>query len=541
MTNEDRTSPDAPLPANVLLVDDQPANLAALEAILASPRHRTLKATSGEAALSLALREELAVVVLDVRMPIMDGLEVASLLRQVRRTRHVPIIFVTGAATEVDHVHEAYSLGAVDYLFKPLRPEVVRSKVGTFVELHLQRKALERQAAALREAERREHELRLAEVRRASERRHRRFVEAIEHVVAWSADPGSLRLTFVSRQAERALGWTAEETAAEGFWVEHLHPDDREAFLAAVRRAAAGQGVQTCDHRLVRADGCVLWFTTCLTVEPPLEPDLAPALHGVSTDVTELKRAAELARSATRAREDLMAVVSHDLRTPLHAISLRAERLLRFQGTDAEARAAMTATGTAILRAARRMERLLSDLLDIERIDRNVLQLDRVALSARSLVLESAELLEPAARERRLTLRTDADAVAATSVTCDRERLLQVFTNLLSNAIKFSPEGGEVVLRARLQGEHVRFEVADAGPGIAPEQLERIFERYWQARDCDRARSRAGLGLGLAIAKGLVEAHGGRIGVQSRLGRGTTFHFTVPVAHADAARPALIG
>jgi CheY-like chemotaxis protein len=391
---------------NVLLVDDRPANLVALEAILEAPGRRLIKATSGEEALSVALREDLAVILLDVRMPGMDGLQVAAHLKGVSRTRYVPIIFVTAVATEVQHIYKAYSVGAVDYLIKPLDTDVVRRKVATFVELFQQRREIERQAAALRETERREHELRLAELRMASDTRYRKFVEGIDHVIAWSADPTTLQLSFVSRQAEVVLGSPLAQLSRPDFWLRHLHPDDRDAFLACVRETAAMGTDRTCNHRMLAADGRELWFHTGLSLEAPLGAT-TPELHGVSTDVTDLKLAEQEAQEATRAREELLAVVSHDLKTPLQVIGLSAERLLRLApGADVVAQASQAAT--SIVRAASRMNRLLEDLLDLDRIEHARLELERGPHDARDLVQDGVELVAPIATERKVSLRVDA-------------------------------------------------------------------------------------------------------------------------------------
>lgn len=524
---------------SVLLVDDRPANLVALEAILEAPGRRLIKATSGEEALSVALREELAVILLDVRMPGMDGLQVAAHLKGVSRTRYVPIIFVTAVATEVQHVYKAYSVGAVDYLIKPLDTDVVRRKVATFVELFQQRREIERQAAALRETERREHELRLAELRLASDARYRKFVEGIDHVIAWSADPTTLQLSFVSRQAERVLGSPLAQISQPDFWVRHLHPDDRDAFLACVRETAAVGADRTCNHRMLAADGRELWFHTGLSLEAPLGAT-TPELHGVSTDVTDLKLAEHEAQEATRAREELLAVASHDLKTPLQVIALGAERLLRFApGADVVAQAGQAAT--SIMRAATRMNRLLEDLLDLDRIEHARLELERGPHDARDLIQDGVELVAPIAAERKVALRVDAAGAADATVSCDRERVRQVFANLLGNAIKFSPQGAEITVRAERHGDAVRFVVVDRGPGIAAGELERIFERYWQARDADRIRARTGLGLGLAIAKGIVVAHGGEIWAESDPGCGSSFSFTLPLASGGVGQARLSG
>src|SRR5919197_559300 len=168
-------------PIKILLVDDQPDNLAALKAILNGCDYHLLAASSSAEALQIALREKLAVILLDVVMPEMHGFEVAQHLKEVARTRNVPILFLTAVATDVHAIYRAFEVGAVDYLIKPLDAEVVRKKVAVFVDLVRQREEIERQALILREAERRDYEVRLAQLRLASDRRYRKLVEGIDH------------------------------------------------------------------------------------------------------------------------------------------------------------------------------------------------------------------------------------------------------------------------------------------------------------------------------------------------------------------------
>jgi PAS domain S-box-containing protein len=276
------------MPASILLVDDRRDNLLALEAILGDSGYDLVSATSGREALGLALRQDFAAVLLDVFMPEMDGYEVASHLKGVERTRHIPIIFLTANATEVEHIYQAYSVGAVDYLIKPLDPDVVRKKVEVFVDLYRQRQQIERQARLLLEAERREHQLRLAELRIASDRRYRKLVEGIDHVMAWSADPQTLQLTFISRQAEEILGYSIEQLSEPDFFLEHVHPEDRGLVISTVRQAASEGADKDCNHRMFGAGGRMLWFHTAVSVTP-VETGGAEA-HGVSVEVTHLKR-----------------------------------------------------------------------------------------------------------------------------------------------------------------------------------------------------------------------------------------------------------
>src|SRR5215471_8759474 len=213
-------------PINLLLVDDRPENLIALQAILKRPDYHLVTATSGQDALQLALRERFTVILLDVVMPGLDGLEVARHLKELERTRHIPILFLTAVATHVEQIYRAYSVGAVDYLIKPLDAEMVRKKVGVFVDLARQREEIAWQAERLRETERREYELRLAEMRVASDRRYRKLVDGIDHAIGWTADE-SCTLSFVSAHAERILGYSMDDFMRPDFWPRHLHHGDR--------------------------------------------------------------------------------------------------------------------------------------------------------------------------------------------------------------------------------------------------------------------------------------------------------------------------
>lgn len=229
------------------------------------------------------------------------------------------------------------------------------------------------------------------------------------------------------------------------------------------------------------------------------------------------------AERAVRAREELLRAVSHDLRNPLAAISLGVTTLQK-ELPEAEVRPRMRAA--AIQRAAARATRLIEDLLGVAAIETGKLALRRAVHPATELVEEAAELHRPLAAERSIDVVTEA-APDAGPVLCDRDQVARVLSNLLGNAIRFSAAGTRIVLRARPREDQVELAVVDQGPGIPPDQLEHLFERGYQAAPAGR---RDGLGLGLTIAKGLVEAQGGRIGVRSAPGQGSTFWFTLPRA-----------
>jgi PAS domain S-box-containing protein len=533
--------PDTMDPALVLLVDDDRRNLVALEAILDGLGYRIVTAESGADALEIALRDLPAVVLLDVLMPGMDGFEVAEQLKSIERTRDVPIVFLTAVATDVRYIYRAYEVGALDYLVKPLDAEVVRRKVAVFVELVRRRQENERQAQALREADRRRHELEIAELRVASDRRYRKLVEGINHAIGWTMDD-ALRFTFVSRQAPRILGYQMAELGKPGFWSASVHPEDVDGLLATFRRALA-EGVElVCDHRLIHADGRVLWFHTGVSGERGPAPGDPPELHGISVDVTDIKRAQQEAERTTHVREELIAIVAHDLRNPLSTIASTAGLLETVADRTEDSRVQRGAH--AIGRAVDHMSRLLEDLLDFALIQAERMTIKPEPLDAEELLGEVFEQFAPIAATRKLQLERRMDEPL--EIRGDRVRLLQILSNLVGNAIKFTPDGGTIVLRAERSGTDALFTIRDTGRGMTETEASRMWERYWRGRN-DRSveaadtPSNRGIGLGLSIAQGLVEAHGGRIWARSKVGDGTTISFTIPLVDSPADPPSIPG
>jgi two-component system, sensor histidine kinase and response regulator len=226
------------------------------------------------------------------------------------------------------------------------------------------------------------------------------------------------------------------------------------------------------------------------------------------------------AEAATRHRDEVLAAVSHDLKNPLGTIYTSAALLLELP-LDEDQR---TRQIQIIRRTAERMNRLIQDLLDASRMEAGRFVVDMTPERAASLVAEALEMLEPIASAR--SVRIDADDLADDAlVLADRGGVLRVLSNLVGNALRFTPEGGAVTIASARDGDAIRFSVIDQGPGIPAEHLPRIFDRFWQAQ-----RRGEGAGLGLAIAKGIVEAHGGRIWAETEEGGGARFHFTLPLA-----------
>ena len=511
--------------ASILLVDDRPANLMALEAVLEPLGERLVRAESGAQALWRLLEEEFALVLLDVQMPGLDGFQVASMLRERPATRHVPIIFLTGLSTDSSHVFQGYEYGAVDYLVKPLEPNILRAKVSVFVELYKKSKLVVRQAELLRQREREALE-------RQSEHRFRSVTECIAGCI-WVADREG-QLTYANRAA-RDFGSRSNLYDAPEF-IGAVEEEDRGHAGAVWSSALASGAAFELECRLRRRkDGVARWHI--VRGVPQLDIDGSHMGWIVSAaDIDDRKRAEEelLATKgalevASEVKDTFLAAASHELRSPLAAILAQVElALLELRGNVTEF------PGKAfslILRQIGRMSRLVDDLLDVSKIHAGRLSLEMEPFDFCGLAVEVVERVQVASRRHVIRL----DSPARLPIVGDRGRLDQVLTNLLSNAIRYSPDGGDVHLRIALEEGELHMTVVDKGIGIPPEKQSDIFERFERAHSV----SYGGLGLGLNIAQGIVAQHGGRIWVDSAgvAGRGSTFHVVLPVEPAAAESP----
>ncbi|MFO0092737.1 MAG: ATP-binding protein [Gemmatimonadaceae bacterium] len=256
------------------------------------------------------------------------------------------------------------------------------------------------------------------------------------------------------------------------------------------------------------------------------EVHVADQFAGLAALALENARLYEEARRAVRERDDMLAIVSHDLRNPVNAIVMLTGAVLdRASMTDGEEGTLMARDEVESVRAAaRQADGLIQDLQDVSRISAGRLRVERRRVAALDLVEEAANLFEPVMVDAALRFVRDFDPALPT-VLADMHRLQQVLSNLLGNAVRFTPHGGAVTLSAHVVDDMLRIAVRDTGPGVTPEDVPRLFERYWQAPRL----LRAGSGLGLYIAKGIVEAHGGEIGVASAMGAGSEFWFTLPL------------
>jgi len=344
--------------------------------------------------------------------------------------------------------------------------------------------------------------------------RFRDLVNNLDHVVVWEADALSLRFSFVSERAMPMSCMTpAEWMSAPDFWGTHVPPTEHVRLLALFRRCREARSDERLDHRFLLPDGRVLWVHTGVH---PTERAGVQMFHGVTIDITEL-------RESIQAREQILEIVSHDLRNPLSVITMNLELLAR-RAPPGDAGADLRQRTETALRHARHMARIIGDLVDLAAVAANRLSVARKPEEPRGIVQEAVASFEERASEKGLALGCEVVGEPP-RVLCDHDRVIQILGNLLGNAISATDPGGSVVVRVEPRENEVVFSVADTGRGIPAEHLPNLFKPYWRGD----ANAYKGTGLGLAISWGLVVAQGGRIWAESELGLGTTFSFVLPV------------
>jgi PAS domain S-box-containing protein len=509
---------------NILLVDDQAVNLRYLNAVLSNANYKVFFASSGSAALELAAQHEFALILLDVTMPGMDGFEVASRLGELAAGRTTPIMFVTASGDNVEWVFRAYSLGAVDFLNKPLNPHVVRGKVAVFAELYRQQLRVRQQALALRETERRERELELERVKVEHERRIRHLAESQPNVI-WIADPEG-RFEYVNRRWSDVTGLPAQ--AAEGLgWLNAVHPADRPSIVERWREASLSGRDLEIECRLQAPAGEPLWYL-CRALPERDHGHAIVRWFGSFTNVHQQKQAQEQSEIAIGLRDEFISIASHELRTPLTALRLQLDQLVKDNNSRSLGDPRSQAAVGAIDRQVNRLTLLIDNLLDVSRITSGHLVLNRETYDLVEAVTRLVEDFAAPAAGAGCHLSLSAEPSICGR--WDRVRLDQAVGNLIANAIKYAP-AKPIELGVHREGDQVLISVSDRGIGIDSRHMARIFERFERAVP---ARNYGGLGLGLWLSRQIAQAHGGTIEVSSQVGEGSTFLLSLPLLPQQA-------
>jgi len=524
--------PHADEPINILLVDDEPKNLVALETVLDDPGYRLIKASSADEALLALVAGEFALLILDIQMPDMNGFELAQMIKQRRKTASVPIIFLTAYFSEDQHVLEGYSSGAVDYLHKPINAAVLRSKVSVFAELYrktreseLANQALHAEIEQRYQAQSQLRELNDELERRViartadlseSEARFRALAEDMPHLV-WETDPAG-RSTY---QNTKWRGFTGLAGAvSRENWASLIHPHDVDGVMGIWTHSLETGDDYNTFCRLRRAsDGEFRWFQIKAA---PVRNNVGRIIRwvGTCTDVHEQRKAEEALVQADKRKDEFLAMLGHELRNPLGAI----RHAVRINEDALDDPASRQWASGVIDRQTAQLSRMVDDLLDVERINRGRIELRLEPLDLATVLGRAIEGVRPTIDQKHQTFSSQIPE-GALCIRGDAARMEQIFVNLLSNAVKYTPENGSIQLIARSENSEAVVSVIDNGVGIPPDLLPHVFDLFTQGKmSLDRAQG--GLGIGLTVVRSLTEMHGGRVAVESG-GKLTGSTFTV--------------
>jgi signal transduction histidine kinase/DNA-binding response OmpR family regulator len=562
--------------ADILVVDDLPEKLLVYETILHGLGQNVVTARSGREALRFVLEREFAVILLDVNMPEMDGFETATLIRGRRQSAHTPIIFVTALSDEMNTA-QAYSLGAVDYILTPIVPEILRTKVGVFIDLYKKTQQVKQQAEehvalaraqAARDAAE-ETNRRLAFLSEASAIMvHSLDYEAIPRGLAGQAIPflgDFCAVTLIDEQDSDEwrtdLAWIDQNSKSHNF--VHFRGGRRLGPLSRLIRnvLATGDGKLFADigygsyaegHVDVAAEGDTIAVSHghpqlhCAIVVPLLARGRSLGTISVGQSSTDrrfgsddLALALDLAGRAAiaidnarlyrdvqendRRKNEFLAMLAHELRNPLAPMRSAVEIVRKLNLKDET----LEWASDVMTRQLEHLVRLVDDLLDISRISGGKIQLRTEPLDVSMAVTRAIETSRPLidARKHEINITLPAEPLW---VSADLVRLAQVLSNLLNNAAKYTPEGGSIDLEVAEIDNQAVFRVRDNGIGIPAEKLSSIFDLFTQV-DQSLDRSHGGLGIGLTLVRRLIEKHGGNVTAYSDgADRGSEFVIRLP-------------
>lgn len=519
-------------PETILLVDDEAVNLSVLFDQLREAGYKVLIKETGASALRGVQLSRPDIVLLDIKLPDIDGFEVCRRLKADAETRDIPILFIS-SAVEMDDKVQGFAAGGVDYITKPFQIEEVLARVRTHLDLSRLRRQLQTRNAQMQEeiAERRRTEQELRKLSRAVE-------QTASPVVI--SDPRGL-IEFVNPAFSRVTGYTPAEAAGQNPRVLKSGQHPPEFYQHLWHTLLAGDTWQgELNNR--RKDGSLYWESATIS---PVKDDEGRTTHyvAVKEDITrqkeaeeELKRLNQELQEANASKDRFFSIIAHDLRSPFTALLGMTDIVVQyFDELPAEE---LKANLLHIKGSAETVYDLLENLLTWSRIQRGVMQPDLQHLRLGPVVEHVIALsaAHAAQKRTRVTRHIPDDLV----VQADADMLSAVIRNLLSNALKFTPSGGQVDISARADGQTIDLAVADTGTGIDPDRLATIFQMTSSANSLGTAGEK-GTGLGLPLCKDLMEQQGGRIRAASEAGRGTTFTCTFragEMAHDDAARPA---
>ena len=492
-----------PPKADILAIDDTPENLALLSQMLTEKGYKVRSVTKGSTAIRGVKAAPPDLILLDVKMPELNGYEVCQQLKADDRTKDIPIIFISALGDVFDKV-KAFQVGGVDYITKPFQVEEVLARLDTHLTIRRLQIKLEAQNNRLQQE--------IVQKTAAEDKFAKAFRACPNPIVIATCDSG--QILEVNHSFLQMSGYDVAEVVNNN--LDRLYSASAlEVYHQAFAKTQSQGYVRNLEFDFPTKSNKVK--TVLLSMEV-IELGETKCTLQILNDITERKRL----------ENEFISLVSHELRTPMTSTIGALDLLNSGQlGT-------LSDRGKQILQVAirnsERLIRLVNDILDLERMKSGKIAIEPVRCNLHPLLVQAIETMQAMATKAGVNLILEpCDALVQMVFNLDSDRILQTLTNLLSNGIKFTEPGGTVKLTATVRDNCCRIVVRDTGRGIPADKLESIFERFQQV-DASDSRSKGGTGLGLAICRHIVQRHEGKIWAASELGKGSAFYIELPLA-----------
>ncbi|CAI8782218.1 response regulator [Chryseobacterium sp. IT-36CA2] len=489
----------------ILIVDDNQSNLYSLQKLLESKDFQVETANSGEEALGKALKNDYALIILDVQMPDMDGFEVAETLADYSKTKEVPIIFLSAVNTDKKFITKGYASGAKDYVTKPVDPEILLLKVKTFYNLQEQNIAMKKtqQNLELEVKGRRE-----SQVTMKSQIDHfHLMLESLPQIAFTLNESGTV--DFVNGK------WYEYSDSEQNF--PEIYSDDPDIIEEFERCRKKGKALELEVRIKNVASGNYRYHL--LRVTPVYDEGRIKNWVGTFTDIDDQKK-------VEKEKDEFLSIASHELKTPLTSIKAYVQLLERKLKLDKESSEAGFVT--KVQGQIEKLNTLITDLLDVSKIENGKLKINKKPVNLENLISNAIETILQTHDQREVKIErhgTKPDIL----IPLDEIRIEQVLINFLTNAIKYSPDNNQVIVTTFVdeEAEEVRVNVTDFGIGIPDFKQDAVFKKFYRVEESSLQFQ--GMGIGLFICSEIIKQHHGSVGVSSIVDEGSTFYFTLPL------------
>lgn len=486
----------------ILIVDDNQNNIYSLKKLLESKDFPVDTANSGEEALGKALKNNYALIILDVQMPGMDGFEVAETFAGYSKTKDIPIIFLSAVNTEKQFITRGYASGGIDYVTKPVDPEILLLKVKTFYHLQEQNLAMKKTQQHL--------ELEV-KGRRASQETMKSQIDYFHLMLE-----GLPQIAFT-------LNGDGVVDFVNGRWKQYsdhksfpeTHPDDLNIDEEFARCRKKGEplelevrikNIKTGDYRY-----------HLLRLSPIFDRQTIKNWVGTFTDIDDQKK-------VEKEKDEFLSIASHELKTPLTSIKAYMQLLERKLKLDKES--AESGYVTKVQDQVEKLNILITDLLDVSKIENGKLKINKKLANLEQVIHNAMDTILQTHDENKVNIQY-VGALSNLLIPFDTIRIEQVLINFLTNAIKYSPQNNQVIVTTLIDEEEVRVSVTDFGIGIPDFKQNAVFHKFYRVEESSVQFQ--GMGIGLYICSEIIKQHHGTIGLSSKVGEGSTFYFTLPL------------